>query len=384
LTINDLDKKMKRLKYILQKEFIQTFRDPAILRIIFMMPIIQLIILPLAADYEIKNVNIAVVDNDHSQLSRRLIGKLEASRYFNLTAYAPTYTEGVKAIESDKADLILVIPNQFDYQLTREGNATLQVAGNAVNGVKAGLGSAYLGNIIRDFNGDIRLERTEVPRMASSPSLDIRPNNWYNVHNNYRIFMVPGILGVLLVMVGSFLSALNIVREKEIGTIEQLNVTPMAKWEFIVGKLIPFWVLGLAVLCIGMGVGYVIFGVFPLAGWQGYLTLLGFAAIFMLAALGFGLLISTLVDTQQQAMFMAFFFMMIFILLGGLYTSIDSMPEWAKWIARFNPVSYFIEVIRMIVLKGSSFADFVPQTLAVVGFAVVFNGLAIVNYRKTV
>jgi ABC-2 type transport system permease protein len=373
-----------RLKYILQKEFIQTFRDPAILRIIFMMPIIQLIILPLAADYEIKNVNLSVVDNDHSQLSRRLIGKLEASKYFDLTDYSPSYTEGVKAIENDKVDLILVIPNQFDAQLNREGSATLQVAGNALNGVKAGLGSAYLGAIIRDFNGDIRIERTDVPRFPNNPGIDIRTNNWYNVHKNYRIFMVPGILGVLLVMVGSFLSALNIVREKEIGTIEQLNVTPMAKWEFILGKLIPFWVLGLVVLCVGMGVGYLIFGVYPLNGFQGYATLLGFAAIFMFAALGFGLLISTLVDTQQQAMFMAFFFMMIFILLGGLYTSIDGMPEWAKWIARFNPVSYFIEVIRMIVLKGSSFSDFIPQTLAVLGFALAFNGLAIWNYRKTV
>jgi ABC-2 type transport system permease protein len=372
-----------KLKYLLQKEFIQTFRDPAILRIIFMMPVIQLILLPLAADYEVKNINLAIVDNDHSTVSQRLISKITASKYFHLADYAASYTEGVKSVEKDVADLVLVIPNQFEKQLMRENAANLQMAVNAVNGSKAGLGAAYASNIIRDFNAEIRVDRTETPRFSNAPTIEVRAINWYNTQMNYKIFMVPGILGVLLTMVGAFLSALNIVREKEIGTIEQLNVTPLAKWEFILGKLIPFWVLGLLVLGVGLLVGYLVYGVYPMYGWLGYLNLYGFAALFLLAALGFGLLVSTLVDTQQQAMFMSFFFMMIFILLGGLYTSIDSMPEWAKWMTRFNPVSYFIEVIRLIVLKGSTFKDFIPQTLAVIGFALTFNLLAIWNYRKT-
>ena len=375
---------MKKLKYILQKEFIQVFRDPSILRLIFIMPIVQLILLPLAADYEIKNINLAVVDYDHSTVSQRLISKLTASKYFKLTDYAASYTEGVKSVEDDLADVILVIPHQFENQLMRENNASLQMAVNAINGSKAGLGAAYAASIIRDFNGEIRVDRTETPRFSNIPTIDVRTTNWYNTQMSYRIFMVPGILGILLTMVGSFLSALNIVREKEIGTIEQLNVTPIAKWQFILGKLIPFWVIGLVVLGVGLLVGYLVFGVYPLGGWLGYLNLYGFSALFLLGALGFGLLVSTLVDTQQQAMFMSFFFMMIFILLGGLYTSIDSMPEWAKWVTRFNPVSYFIEVIRLIVLKGSTFNDFIPQTLATLGFAVVFNLLAIWNYRKTV
>jgi ABC-2 type transport system permease protein len=372
-----------RLKYLLQKEFLQTFRDPAILRIIFMMPIIQLIILPLAADYEVKNINIAIVDNDHSTVSQRLISKITASKYFHLTDYAASYNEAFKSVEKDVADLVLVIPNQFEEQLMRENAANLQMAVNAVNGSKAGLGAAYAANIIRDFNAEIRVDRTEAPRFPNSPTIQVRTTNWYNTQMNYRIFMVPGILGILLTMVGAFLSALNIVREKEIGTIEQLNVTPLAKWEFILGKLIPFWLLGLLVLGVGLLVGYLVYGVYPMSGWLGYLNLFGFAALFLLAALGFGLLVSTLVDTQQQAMFMSFFFMMIFILMGGLYTSIDSMPEWAKWMTRFNPVSYFIEVIRLIVLKGSTFKDFMPQTFAIIGFALTFNGLAIWNYRKT-
>jgi ABC-2 type transport system permease protein len=198
---------------------------------------------------------------------------------------------------------------------------------------------------------------------------------------SYKIFMVPGILVILVTMVGAFLSALNIVREKEIGTIEQLNVSPIQKWQFLLGKLIPFWLIGLFVLLLGLVVARLVFGIIPV----GSLGLIfGYAAVYLLAFLGFGLLLSTTVDTQQQAMFLAFFFMMIFILLGGLYTNIDSMPDWAKVATKFNPAAYFIEVIRMIVLKGSTFSDIKNQFWVMCGFAVVFNALAVWNYRKTI
>jgi ABC-2 type transport system permease protein len=191
--------------------------------------------------------------------------------------------------------------------------------------------------------------------------------------------MVPGILVILLTMVGTNLAAINIVKEKEIGTIEQINVTPIKKYHFILGKLIPFWIMGLVVLTIGLIIARVAYGIIPTGS---FLTIYVFAAIYLLAVLGLGLLISTYSVNQQQAMLLSFFLMMIFILLGGLYTSIDSMPEWAKWITRFNPVSYFIEVMRMVVLKGSSLADIKYQLLAMGGFAVVFNGWAIISYHK--
>jgi ABC-2 type transport system permease protein len=196
---------------------------------------------------------------------------------------------------------------------------------------------------------------------------------------NYRQFMVPGILVILLTMVGAFLSALNIVKEKEIGTIEQINVTPIRKHHFILGKLIPFWIMGQIVLTLGLLIARVIYGIIP-AGNIGLIYL--FSSVYLLAVLGLGLLVSTVTHTQQQAMLLAFFLMMIFILLGGLYTSIESMPEWAQWIARFNPVSYFIDVIRMVVLKGSRLRDILPHLGIIALFALFLNAWAISAYRK--
>ncbi len=371
---------MRTLLFLLQKEFIQIFRDPAILRLIFMMPIMQLVILPFAADYEVKNINLGVVDNDHSTYSRRVIEKMTASGYFRLTDYAPSFTEGVAAIEHDESDLVMVIPVNFERDLVRENAAKIQLAVNAVNGVKGGLAGAYAASIIRDVNADIRLDWFTPSKINPSvSSIEITPSYWYNPYMNYKRFMVPGILVILVTMVGAFLSALNIVREKEIGTIEQLNVTPIAKWQFLLGKLFPFWVLGLFVLCIGLGMARLVFGIVPVGS---YFLILAFAAVYLLAFLGWGLLISTLVDTQQQAMFISFFFMMIFIMLSGLFTSIDSMPDWAKMVAHFNPVSYFVDAIRMIVLKGSGFMDIKEHFLRMFGFAAVFNSLAVWNYRK--
>jgi ABC-2 type transport system permease protein len=370
---------MRTLLFLLEKEFRQILRDPAILRVILTMPIIQLVILPFAADYEVKNINLAIVDQDHSAYSRQLVSKMTASGYFRLTDFADSYKEAMTSIEQDKSDLMVVIPPQFERQLVRENGAKLQLAVNAVNGVKAGLGGAYAVSIIRDFNAEIRLDWLQPTKTNAFPTIETVPVLWYNPHMNYRIFMVPGILVVLVTMVGIFLSALNIVREKEIGTIEQLNVTPIKKWEFVLGKLIPFWILGVLVLSIGLVIARVVFGIIPM----GSLALIyGFAAVYLLACLGLGLLISTFADTQQQAMFIAFFFMMIFILLGGLYTNIDSMPKWAQFVTRFNPVSYFIEVIRMVILKGSRFSDVQSQFVTMCGFAVIFNALAVWNYRK--
>jgi ABC-2 type transport system permease protein len=368
---------MRTLKFLLQKEFLQIFRDPAIIRIIFMMPIIQLIILPFAADYEIKNINLGVVDHDHSTYSRRLVEKMTASGYFILTDYAPSVSAALTGIETDKSDLMLVIPQGFERNLIRDNGATLQLNIDAVNGVKGGLGGGYAANIIRNFNEDIRVDWLKMP--ASTLPIQVQSSFWFNPNMSYKLFMVPGILAILVTMVGGFLSALNIVREKEIGTIEQLNVSPIAKWQFLLGKLIPFWVLGLIVLGVGFGVSKVVFNIVPLGS---FTLIFAYAAVYLLAFLGFGLLLSTFVDSQQQAMFIAFFFMMIFILLGGLYTNIDSMPQWAQVATRFNPAAYFIEVIRMIVLKGSVFNDIKMQFLAMTGFAVFFNGFAILNYSK--
>jgi len=370
---------MRTLFFLLQKEFRQILRDPAILRIIFVMPVIQLMILPWAADYEIKNIKLAVVDHDHSAYSRNLINKITASGYFILINFTGSPAEALAEIEHDKADLILEIPASFEKVLIKENESQIFMAVNAINGIKAGLGSAYLRSIIQDYNREVRTEWIQFPRFSPETTIDVTYSNWFNPLMNYKVFMVPGILVLLLTMVGANLTAINIVKEKEIGTIEQINVTPIKKYHFILGKLLPFWVLGMLVFTIGFAIAWLFYGIVPVGS---FLTIYIFAAVYLLAILGLGLLISTYANNQQQAMLISFFLMMIFVLMGGLYTSIDSMPGWARAITKANPVSYFIEVIRMVVLKGSSLADIKYQLLTIFGFAVVLNGWAVVNYHK--
>lgn len=370
---------MRTIRFLLEKEFRQIFRNKAILLLIIVMPVMQLIILPLAANYEVKNINLAVVDHDHSSYSQKLVSKVTASGYFKLTGYNASFKEGMKLIEADRADLILEIPHGFERNLIRENRQQLFIAVNAINGVKANLGGSYLGSIIKDFNNDIRGQLLPVSKFSGTAVIQISSSNLFNPLMKYKFFMVPGILAILVTMIGGFLSALNIVKEKEFGTIEQINVSPTRKHHFILGKLIPFWVLGNVVFTLGLLVSWLIYGIVPLGN---LLVLYLFASVFLLAILGFGLLISTFCDTQQQAMFIMFFFMMIFILMGGLFTSVDSMPDWAKTVSRFNPVSYLIEVMRMVILKGSGLTDILPQLGTVGVFAIVLNAWAVWNYKK--
>jgi ABC-2 type transport system permease protein len=197
---------------------------------------------------------------------------------------------------------------------------------------------------------------------------------------SYKYFMVPAVLATLLTLLGTFLTALNIVREKEIGTIEQINVTPIKKHHFILGKLIPFWVLGLVVLTIGFLIMRFGYQIHPVGN---MLIVYLFASLYLLSILGLGLLISTYADTQQQAMLISFFILMIFIMLGGLFTPIDSMPNWVQKLTWLNPVAYFIDVVRMVVLKGSGLADIKNHIFIIIGFAVFLNSWAVWNYKKT-
>jgi len=372
---------MRTLLFLLQKEFRQIFRNRSILLMIIVAPTMQLLILPLAADFEIKNINVAIVDHDHSAYSRELISMIAASGYFRLSGYESSFAEAFQGFERDESDLILEIPQGFEKDLTVHQEASLFLALNAINGTKASVGSSYLGRIIALFNSDIRLKEMTPSVTNPVPIIEVANINWFNPMLNYNFFMVPGILVILVTMVGSFMCALNIVKEKEVGTIEQINVTPIKKHLFILGKLIPFWVIGMVIFSIGLFI--IARWVYGIESVGSLLLLYEFLGIYLIAVLGIGLLISTYSGTQQQAMSLAFFFVMIFMLMSGLFTSVDSMPEWAKWITRFNPVTYFIEVVRMVILKGSGFQDIKKHFLIMGGFALFFNIWAVWNYRKT-
>lgn len=346
----------------------------------FMVPVIQLIILPQAANYTIKNINIAVVDLDRSSYSSKLVNKVLSSGYFKLAEFSHTYKEAYHLIENDKADIVIEIPQGFEHNLEREGNQKISLSVDAINGVKASVGSAYLTRIIQDFNGQIRLDWVQPSMMNQMPTIDVASSNWYNPNLSYYLFMVPGILVLLVTMIGGNMTAQNIVIEKESGTIEQINVTPVKKYQFILGKLIPFWLLGVIIFTLGLTIARVVYGIIPL----GSIALLYlFVSVYLIAIMGFGLLISTYSETPMQANSLIFFFLQIFNMMGGLYTPIDSMPAWARVITDVIPISYFIKVMRMIVIKGSHFHDIIPHILIVLLMGVILNTWAIINYRKT-
>ena len=371
---------MRTLRFLLKKEFRQIFRNKSLLPIIFILPMIQLLIMPLAANFDVKYINIAIVDNDHSTYTQQLVSKIGASGYFHIQGFTRSYKEAFRLVETEKADIILEIPAGFERNLIREGSQHVFVSVDAINGIKGSLGSTYLTSVLADFNADVRQTWIQPQKVNALPMIAVVPINWFNPLMNYQQFMVPGILVILVTMVGGFIAALNIVKEKEMGTIEQINVTPIKKWQFITGKLVPFWIIGMFDFTIGLLIARFVYGIVPVGNLA---VLYCFLAVYLIALLGFGLLVSTYSDNQLQAMFVAFFFIMIFILMSGLFTSVDNMPLWARIISRMTPVTYFIDVIRMIILKGSGFSDIKLQFFIELGFAVVLNGWAIFNYRKT-
>lgn len=342
-------------------------------------PVMQLIIFPLAADFEVKNINLVVLDQDHSTYSQKIVNRMVASGYFRLVDMADNETEAQAALDKGEADLVLQIPARFEKALIKEDEASLQMRADAVNVIKAGMGMNYGGQIINAVNQEIREDFVQFPRFNPVPLIDISTRFWYNPEFNYRHYMAPGILALLLTMVGAMMSSLNIVREREIGTMEQINVTPIKSWQFLMAKLIPFWIIGLVSLTIGLTVCYLLFGIIALGS---YFTLYAFAMIYLIAALGIGQLIASFSHTQQQATLFSFFFMMMFVLLSGLFTPIESMPRWAQWLAAINPVSYFVDVMRSVVLKGSSIYDLKDRFFSIIGFAILFNLIAILSYRK--
>ena len=386
---------MKTLWFLLDKEFRQLLRNRQLMRTLLLAPLIQLILLPLAADYSVKNIAIAVTDNDHSPSSRRLIEKIVSSGYFKLAGYTASYPQALTLVEQDKADLALQIPVHFERDLVRENEKQVYVAINAIEGTKANLGGAYLRSIVGDFNDEIRLEWGTMTGGSAGgqggsaagsagqddpPQVSVASSNWYNPLLNFHLYMVPAILVTLVTAMVAMQSAFNIVQEKESGTIEQINVTPIKKHIFIIGKMIPFLALGIVLFTMGLLVGWALYGVVPVGS---LLVLYGSLIVYLFSMLGLGLLLATYSGTQQQAMSLSFFFINIFNMMSGVFTSIDSMPDWAQAIVATFPPSHFIKIMRMVVLKGSGFGDIRYEILWMVGIGLVLNVWAVLNYSKT-
>ncbi len=373
---------MKIILFIIQKEFKQIFRNKSMLPIIFILPLLQLVILSNAASFEVKNIKFSFIDYDHSAASRDLISKFAASTYFDVSSQFQSKKEANLEMQRGNVDVILEIPSHFERNLTKQSRTNLSVSINAIDGAAAGVSNVYITQIIAGFNESIqmKMQHFNQENVSQTENIITIPSFWYNETLNYKTFMVPGILVLLVTMLSLFLSSMNIVREKEIGTLEQINVTPIKKYQFIIGKLFPFWVLGLLILTVGLIIAIAIFKV-PMLG--NILLIYAFTSVYLILILGIGLFISNHTNTQQQAMFIAWFFIVIFILMSGLFTPIESMPKWAQQLTYFNPIRYFVEIIRMVMLKGAGFSDIKNQIGIIALYAFVINALAVWSYKKT-
>ncbi|MEO7043613.1 MAG: ABC transporter permease [Gemmatimonadaceae bacterium] len=378
------------LRFLLKKEFIQIFRDRTILGMLFIMPLIQLLVLANAVTFEVTSARMYVVDLDHSTMSRGVVTGLAASGRFVPVESSQSQALADSAMLDGSVNMIVVIPQGFARELGTVRRAPVQLIFNAEDGAAAGVMRSYASAILAQYALDIGAETLplasgefyavgESAPIRGRSLLEVRHRGWYNPALDYREYMVPGILVVLVTMVGSLLTAMNIVREKEAGTLDQLNVTPITRSAFIAAKLIPLWCIAMVDLTIGLIVARFVFHV-PMLG---SLSLIFVAAtIYLIGALGIGLWISALVETQQQAMFLTFSLLMVYLLMSGLFTPLRGMPVWAQWTAEFNPIAHFVALMRAVLLKGSGVRDVAGHLLALIGIGATVFTVAVRQYHK--
>ena len=379
---------MRTLKFLLRKEYTQIFRDKFMLRALLLMPVIQLLILSNAATFEVARSRLVVLDQDRSETSRGLISHLVSSGRFVETASPGSMAAADVMMRQRDADAILAVPADFQRDLVRTGHAPAQLILNAEDGAAAGVTLTYARSMVRAYEREL-LARAggsdegggRGPRpLVGAGRIEVRARGWYNADLDYKAYMVPGILVQLVTVIGTLLTALNIVREKELGTLEQLNVTPITRTEFMIAKLLPLWSFSMVALAIGLAVAYFVFGV-PIRG--SVVLVFGSAALYLLGALGAGLLISTITETQQQAIFVTFFVLMIYLLMSGLFTPVSSMPAWARTTTQFNPMMHYVAMMRAILVKGAGFADVARSLFILTAFGTVILSLAVWRYRRT-
>ena len=376
---------MRTIFFLVRKEFLQIFRDRTTVFQIFMIPVVQLLVLANAATFDVKQVAMLVVDEDRTTVSTGLVQRLEAGRQFKVVRYEGSDAGVDQALLDREVTAVLHIPRRFEEDLVRRRRAPVQLVLNAEEGATAGIVQSYANAILASYAAE--LDRTlPSARGRSGPtprvsSLDLRTQRWFNPTRNYTYWMVPALMVSLTTIIGLLLTAQNITRENELGTLEQLNVTPMTKVQFIAAKLIPFWLLSLLIFSIGLAIGKLVFGI-PMRG--DLLLVYLAAAVYLIVVLGLGLWISTITRTQQQAMFVAFFVILIFLLMGGLFTPVDSMPAWAQRVAEVNPVKHFVSIMRAVLMRGAGLETVGRPIvgLAVAGVAVL--ALAVMRYRKSV
>lgn len=357
------------LNYLLRKEATQILRNSFLPKLIFVYPILVICVMPWVMSMEVKNIKVDVVDADRSATSRRLVDRIGASNYFVFNGQRQSFREAMDDIERGAADVIVSVPQGYECDLVRGSHPQILLTANAANSTKGAMGVAYLTQMVT----------AHVSSPAGDRQLELSVLDLYNRHLDYKLFMIPALIGILLMMLCGFLPALNIVGEKESGTIEQINATPVSKWEFILAKLIPYWIIGLLVVTLSLILAWVVYGITC----QGSLfTLYLLSALMAFMFSGIGLCVSNYSDTMQQATFVMWFIVVVMLLMSGMFTPVASMPAWAQHLVAFNPMRYFTDAIRTVFIRGAGFDGVSTQTAILSLFTLVTNGWAVYSYRK--
>lgn len=365
---------MKSLKFLIRKEFIQFRRNKFLPRLIFLFPILIMLIAPLVATMEVKNVNVAFVDGDGSDLSRRMLSHIEAASDLHLRMVTTDYREAYSQLEACKVDVIVTVAQGSEKTMAGGMMPKIKIDANAVNSTKSGIGSQYVIAAIT-----AALAESMPARTLQGSSLQQSVRYFYNETLDYRHYMIPAFIIIIVLLVCCFIPALNLVVEKEKGTIEQINVTPVGRLEFTLSKLIPYWFIGIVVITEAILVVGFVYGLWP-AGSIGAIYL--GALLFALAMSGFAVTIANISDTMQQCIFVLFFFVMLFMLMSGMLTPLRSMPQWAQWLAAAFPPRWFAEIMRSVYLKGTTIIELGTAYVALAVIATLFSTLAALTYRR--
>jgi ABC-2 type transport system permease protein len=373
---------LARLIQMLIKEFIQVFRDKRTRYILFGPPVIQMLIFGYAATFEIRQVPLAVLDLDHTQESRELVSRFSSTEYFDMQRQLTDQAQIADLIDRGEVTVALQIHPGFSENLRKGQTASLQVVVDATNSNTALIAAGYANQIAQNFAQDYqqdRMQRTSPMLAEQIPHVELQARPWYNTDLRSRWFFVPGVIGSLTLVLVTTLTAFAVVREREIGTLEQIMVTPIRPVEFILGKTVPFFLIGLLDVALIGTVGTLWFRV-PFRGQVS--VLLAGTILFLLCQLGVGLLISTVSSTQQQAMVTSFFFIMPAITFSGFGFPISTMPQWLQQITYLDPLRYFLVVIRGVYLKGVGMDVLWPQMagMAVLGAGVLT--LSVFRFHK--
>jgi len=361
---------MHTLVLLLKKEFILFRRNRFLPKIAFIFPCMVILIIPLVTTMDVKHVGVAVVNHGQDQISQEIITDLNASPYFSVVTPAD-FPAAMELVKTGTADIILEIPDNFQQNLDNGHPVLPHISANGVNGIKGNLGSRYVALSVVNTLGAAYGNKPEPE--------NITINYFYNPTLEYRHYMIPALMIMLLIMLCGFLPALNLVGEKESGTIEQINVTPVKTPIFVLSKVIPFWIIGLVVITLAITIAAFIYGLRPAGSLSAiYIA----AALFIFVMSGIGIIISNFSQTMSQSMFLMFFIVMVFVLMSGLMTPVSSMPRWARFLTYALPPRYFIEIMRSVYLKGTGMTGLCAGYIALALFAAGTNLLAVATYAK--